>query len=54
MGAKTDEVKGKVKEKTGKWTGDKKLEREGKIDQATGKAKEWVNEAGEKLKKQAA
>ncbi|MDQ4132065.1 MAG: CsbD family protein, partial [Actinomycetota bacterium] len=34
-----DELKGRAKEAAGDLTGDKDLEREGKLDQATGKAK---------------
>ena len=34
---KADEVKGKVKEAAGALTGDKKLKREGQVDQAVGK-----------------
>ena len=37
---KSDEVKGRVKEATGALTGDKKLKREGKADQAVGKIKQ--------------
>ena len=39
---KSDEVKGRVKEAAGALTGDKKLERQGKVDQATGKLKQAV------------
>ncbi len=38
-----DRVKGKVKEAVGNLTGDKKLEREGKLDQAAGKVKKAVD-----------
>ena len=48
-GGKADEVKGRVKEAAGVLTADKKLEREGKVDQATGKLKQAV----EKVKKKA-
>ena len=37
-----DDAKGQVKEKAGDVTGDKDLEREGKIDQASGKVKDTV------------
>ena len=46
---KSDEVKGRVKEAAGVLTGDKKLERQGKTDQAVGKLKQTV----EKVKKKA-
>ena len=46
---KSDEVKGRVKEAAGILTADKKLEREGKGDQAAGKLKQAV----EKVKKKA-
>ena len=39
---KSDEVKGRVKEAAGVLTGDKKLERDGKADQAAGKLKQAV------------
>lgn len=42
MGATTDKVQGKVKEAAGAILDDDKLRREGKIDQAAGKAKEAV------------
>jgi uncharacterized protein YjbJ (UPF0337 family) len=46
---KSDEVKGRVKQAAGALTGDKKLERQGKVDQAAGKLKQ----AAEKVKKKA-
>ncbi len=36
MGSKADDIKGRVKEATGTLSGDKDLEREGKLDQAGG------------------
>ena len=39
MSGTTDQAKGRVKEATGVLTGDDKLRREGKVDQAAGKAK---------------
>jgi uncharacterized protein YjbJ (UPF0337 family) len=39
---KSDELKGRVKEAAGVLTGDKKLKREGKTDQAVGKIKQKV------------
>jgi uncharacterized protein YjbJ (UPF0337 family) len=46
MGEMTDKAKGRVKEAAGVLTDDDKLRREGKIDQAAGKAKG----AAEKMK----
>ncbi len=37
---KSDEMKGRVKEAAGALTGDEKLKREGKVDQAVGKVKQ--------------
>ena len=45
-----DDAKGRVKEAAGDLTGDKDLQREGKVDQAGGKAKEGVEKATEKVK----
>jgi uncharacterized protein YjbJ (UPF0337 family) len=42
--AKLDRAKGKLKEKAGQATGDKKLEGKGHLDQAKGKAKEALGE----------
>ena len=39
MGEIIDKVKGKIKQTAGAATGDKKLEREGKLDTAKGKVK---------------
>lgn len=39
MGEIIDKVKGKVKRAAGKLTGDKRLEREGRVDEAKGKVK---------------
>lgn len=39
----TDEAKGKVKEAAGDLTGNDNLKNEGKIDQASGKAKDAVD-----------
>lgn len=48
---KTDEVKGRVKEAAGVLTGDKKLQREGKADQAAGKLKQGVGKVKQKVEK---
>jgi uncharacterized protein YjbJ (UPF0337 family) len=45
-----DETKGRIKEAAGDLTGDKDLQREGKVDQASGKAKDAVDGAADKLK----
>jgi uncharacterized protein YjbJ (UPF0337 family) len=39
MGEINDRVKGKLKQAAGALTGDKKLEREGRVDDAKGKVK---------------
>jgi uncharacterized protein YjbJ (UPF0337 family) len=46
----TDEVEGRIKEAAGDLTGDKDLQREGKVDQATGKAKDAIDRASDKAK----
>jgi uncharacterized protein YjbJ (UPF0337 family) len=45
-----DDAKGRVKEAAGSLTGDDDLKREGKVDQAGGKAKEGVEKATDKIK----
>ncbi|HYC82860.1 MAG TPA: CsbD family protein [Solirubrobacterales bacterium] len=45
-----DEAKGRLKEAAGDVTGDKDLQREGKVDQAGGKAKEGVEKLTDKVK----
>jgi uncharacterized protein YjbJ (UPF0337 family) len=47
---KSDELKGRVKEAAGALTGDKKLKREGKADQAVGKIKQKVGKVIDKVK----
>jgi len=47
---KSDELKGRVKEAAGALTGDKKLKREGKVDQAVGKVKQGVEKVIDKVK----
>ena len=47
---KSDELKGRVKEAAGALTGDKKLKREGKADQAVGKIKQTVDKVIDKIK----
>jgi uncharacterized protein YjbJ (UPF0337 family) len=46
----TDDAKGRVKEAAGDLTGDKDLKREGKVDQAGGKAKEGIERLTDKVK----
>jgi uncharacterized protein YjbJ (UPF0337 family) len=45
-----DDAKGRVKEAAGDLTGNEDLKREGKVDQATGKVKEGVEDAADKVK----
>jgi len=47
---KSDELKGRVKEAAGAMTGNKKLKREGKADQAVGKVKQKVKKVVDKVK----
>jgi uncharacterized protein YjbJ (UPF0337 family) len=49
MSGKADETKGRVKEAIGDLTDDDELKREGKIDQAAGKAKNTVDKVKDKL-----
>jgi uncharacterized protein YjbJ (UPF0337 family) len=46
----SDDAKGRVKEAAGSLTGDDDLKREGKVDQAAGKAKEGVEKVSDKVK----
>ena len=43
MGGTVDRAKGRIKEAVGALTGDRKLKREGKIDQAKGSAKDTAD-----------
>jgi uncharacterized protein YjbJ (UPF0337 family) len=47
--SKADDMKGRVKEAAGVLTGDKDLEREGRIDQAGAKVKEGAEKAKKKV-----
>ena len=47
---KSDELKGRVKEAAGALTGDHKLKREGKVDQAVGKVKQTAEKVIDKVK----
>jgi uncharacterized protein YjbJ (UPF0337 family) len=46
----SDDLKGRVKEAGGDLTGDKDLKREGKVDKASGKAKDAVGDTADKVK----
>ena len=46
-----DETKGRAKEAAGDLTENDDLRREGEVDQLKGKAKDKVDEAGEKVKR---
>jgi len=50
MGEKMDQAKGRIKEAAGDLTGDKDLEREGKVDRGAGTIKEKAGEAVDKVK----
>ncbi len=45
----TDDLKGRAKEAAGDLTGNEKLQREGKVDQAKGKVKETVDKVADKV-----
>jgi len=47
---KADELKGRMKEAAGALTGDAKLKREGRLDQATGQAKQAAEEVIDKVR----
>ena len=47
---KTDELKGRVKEAAGALTGDEKLKREGRVEQAVGKIKQKAEKVIDKIK----
>jgi uncharacterized protein YjbJ (UPF0337 family) len=46
----TDELKGRLKEAGGDLTGDRDLEKEGKVDRAAGTVKDKVGDVADKLK----
>ncbi len=46
----TDDLKGRVKEAAGDLTDDDDLKREGKVDQGTGKVKDFVERIADKIK----
>jgi uncharacterized protein YjbJ (UPF0337 family) len=45
-----DDAKGRLKEAAGSLTGDDELKREGKVDQASGKAKDGVEKVAGKVR----
>jgi uncharacterized protein YjbJ (UPF0337 family) len=45
-----DDAKGRLKEAAGSLAGDDELKQEGKVDRATGKVKEGVENAADKVK----
>ena len=45
-----DDTKGRLKEAAGDLTGDKELKNEGRVDRASGKAKDAVGGAADKVK----
>lgn len=47
---KGEEMKGRMKEAVGDVTGDKGLQREGKIDQASAATKKTLDDAADKIK----
>jgi uncharacterized protein YjbJ (UPF0337 family) len=50
MSGAVDKAKGRVKEAVGALTGDRKLKREGKIDQTAGDVKDAADRAVERVK----
>ncbi|MGQ0520135.1 MAG: CsbD family protein [Actinomycetota bacterium] len=48
--ANFDELKGRAKEAAGDLTDDEDLQREGKVDQATGTVKEKLDDVSDKVK----
>ena len=54
MAGKSDAVKGRAKEALGDVTGDDKLKRSGKADQATGKVKAKIDQPATSVSKKAA
>lgn len=50
MADNPDDLKGRIKEAAGDLTGDKDLQREGKVDQAQGAVKEGVERVGDAAK----
>lgn len=53
ISGKKGQIKGRVKEATGVLTGDKQLERDGKVDRAAGNVKEKAGELADDVKRAA-
>jgi uncharacterized protein YjbJ (UPF0337 family) len=53
MAGKADQAKGRVKEAAGALAGNRRMKREGQIDQAAGKVKQGVTKAVDKVKRAA-
>ena len=51
MGGKIDQAKGRAKQAAGVLVGDKRLEREGKVEHAAGHIKEKTKEIADDVKK---
>ena len=51
MGARSDQTKGRIKEAAGDLTGNERLKREGKVDQAGAKVKGKVSKGIDKMKR---
>jgi uncharacterized protein YjbJ (UPF0337 family) len=49
MSGKADELKGKIKKAAGDITGDKDLEREGRVEEGAGKAKKTIDKVADKV-----
>ena len=49
MSGETDDAKGRLKEAAGAVTGDDRLRREGKLDQAAGSAKDAVDKVKDRV-----
>ena len=50
MSGKTDQIKGRTKQAAGVLLGDKRLEREGKVDRVAGSIKQAAEEVVDKVK----
>ena len=50
MGAGTDKVKGRIKEAVGDATGNRSMQREGKVDQVAGDLKHKANHAVDRVR----
>jgi uncharacterized protein YjbJ (UPF0337 family) len=51
MGARTEQLKGRIKQAAGTLTGNHKLEREGRVDRRSGEAIARLDEATDKVEK---